>query len=227
MNPFLVFDLETQRSADEVGGWGNIQSMLYSVAVVWDSEKNDFFTYYENQFEDLFKHLTCGFTVVGFNHAYFDYKVLSGYGKSVEERNSILNSLLKQKNLDILLYIKEKLGFRLRLDGVARATLKTGKSADGLDALKWYKEYKETGDKKNLQMIADYCTQDVQVTRDLYLYGKKNKFIYYETKSRNLEKINVDWESSDSLEAEKTDKGSVFHRKQQSLLVLKFFLFQI
>ena len=44
MDPFLVFDLETQRSADEVGGWGNIQSMLYSVAVVWDSEKNDFFT---------------------------------------------------------------------------------------------------------------------------------------------------------------------------------------
>ena len=39
MDPFLVFDLETQRSADEVGGWGNIQSMLYSVAVVWDSEK--------------------------------------------------------------------------------------------------------------------------------------------------------------------------------------------
>ena len=89
--------------------------MLYSVAVVWDSEKNNFFTYYENQFEDLFKHLTCGFTVVGFNHAYFDYKVLSGYGKSSEEEKTILNSLLKQKNTDILLHIKKKLGFRLRL----------------------------------------------------------------------------------------------------------------
>ena len=32
--PFLVFDLETQRSADEVGGWGYIKNMLYSVAVV-------------------------------------------------------------------------------------------------------------------------------------------------------------------------------------------------
>ena len=42
MMPFLVFDLETQRSADEVGGWGYIKNMLYSVAVVWDSEKNSF-----------------------------------------------------------------------------------------------------------------------------------------------------------------------------------------
>ena len=216
MSPFLVFDLETQRSADEVGGWGNIQSMLYSVAVVWDSEKNDFFTYYENQFEDLFKHLTCGFTVVGFNHAYFDYKVLSGYGQSTEERESILNRLLKQKNLDILLYIKEKLGFRLRLDGVARATLQTSKSADGLAALKWYKEYKETGNQNKLQQIADYCIQDVQVTRDLYLYGKKNKFIYYETKSRNLEKLEVSWENSASLETEKPTKTRVFS-EQQSL----------
>ena len=65
-------------------------------------------------------------------------------------------------------------------------------------------------------MIADYCTQDVQVTRDLYLYGKKNRFIYYETKSRNLEKINVDWESSDSLEAEQPTKTRV-SSKQQSL----------
>ena len=216
MSPFLVFDLETQRSADEVGGWGNIQSMLYSVAVVWDSEKNDFFTYYEDQFEDLFQHLTCGFTVVGFNHAYFDYKVLSGYGQSTEERESILNRLLKQKNLDILLYIKEKLGFRLRLDGVARATLQTSKSADGLAALKWYKEYKETGNQNKLQQIADYCIQDVQVTRDLYLYGKKNKFIYYETKSRNLEKLEVSWENSASLETEKPTKTRVFS-EQRSL----------
>ena len=217
MDPFLVFDLETQRSADEVGGWGNIQSMLYSVAVVWDSEKNDFFTYYENQFEDLFKHLTCGFTVVGFNHAYFDYKVLSGYGQSTEERKSILNSLLKQKNLDILLYIKEKLGFRLRLDGVARATIKASKSADGLDALKWYKEYKDTGNKLKLQKIADYCTQDVRVTRDLYLYGRQNKFIYYETKSRNLEKLTVDWENSHSLDTEQPARSSVSSPQQRSL----------
>ena len=216
MVPFLVFDLETQRSAEEVGGWGYIKNMLYSVAVVWDSEKNNFFTYYENQFEDLFKHLTCGFTVVGFNHAYFDYKVLSGYGKSSEEEKTILNSLLKQKNTDILLHIKKKLGFRLRLAGVAQATLQTSKSADGLAALKWYKEYKETGNQTKLQQIVDYCTQDVQVTRDLYLYGKKNKFIYYETKSRNVEKLNVDWEDSHSLDPEHPTRVSV-PSPQQSL----------
>ena len=53
----------------------------------------------------------------------------------------------------------------------------------------------------------------MQVTK--FVSVKKNKFIYYETKSRNLEKINVDWESSDSLEAEQT-KTRV-SSKQQSL----------
>ena len=138
-------------------------------------------------------------------------------GQSTEERKSILNSLLKQKNLDILLYIKEKLGFRLRLDGVARATIKASKSADGLDALKWYKEYKDTGNKLKLQKIADYCTQDVRVTRDLYLYGRQNKFIYYETKSRNLEKLTVDWENSHSLDTEQPARSSVSSPQQRSL----------
>ena len=128
---------------------------------------------------------------------------------------------MKQKNLDILLYIKEKLGFRLRLDGVARATLQTSKSADGLDALKWYKEYKDTGNKLKLQKIADYCTQDVRVTRDLYLYGKKNKFIYYETKSRNLEKLNVDWEDSRPLDPEQPARSSVPSPQQISLLTFR------
>ena len=144
-------------------------------------------------------------------------KYSSGYGKSSEEEEAILKSLLKQKNLDILLYIKEKLGFRLRLDGVARATIKASKSADGLDALKWYKEYKDTGNKLKLQKIADYCTQDVRVTRDLYLYGRQNKFIYYETKSRNLEKLTVDWENSHSLDTEQPARSSVSSPQQRSL----------
>ena len=35
------FDLETQKSADDVGGWGNIHKMGLAVGVVWDSHDKD------------------------------------------------------------------------------------------------------------------------------------------------------------------------------------------
>ena len=194
---FLVFDLETQRDAKAVGGWGYIDNMLLSVAVVWDSAKNKFFTYYEDQVQQLFQHLTCGLKVIGYNHIYFDYKVLSGYENEINfSKIEIFQRLIQQKNFDLLIDIKDKLGFRLKLDGVAKATLgnEAGKSADGLEALQWFKEYKETGDKSKLEKIRDYCEQDVKITKDLYLYGVKNRFIYYETKSRNIEKLHVEWD---------------------------------
>ena len=41
------FDLETQKSAEDVGGWGNIHKMGLAVGVVWDSLDREFFTYEE------------------------------------------------------------------------------------------------------------------------------------------------------------------------------------
>lgn len=195
MEGFLAFDLETQRSADEVGGWGNIDKMLFSVAVVWDSSQNQFFSYYEHQYQELVNHLFCGLKVVGFNHLYFDYKVLSGYFVGAE-REVFESKLITQKNLDLLIDIKNKIGFRIRLENLATSTLSVGKSADGLDALKWYKEYQNTGDKSFLQKITDYCQQDVKVTRDLYHYGLNNGFVYCREKSNNIRKIIVDWDST-------------------------------
>ena len=37
MNRILYFDLETKYSADEVGGWGNIEDMGMSIGVIWDT----------------------------------------------------------------------------------------------------------------------------------------------------------------------------------------------
>ena len=41
------FDLETQKSAEDVGGWDNIHKMGLAVGVVWDSLDREFFTYEE------------------------------------------------------------------------------------------------------------------------------------------------------------------------------------
>lgn len=65
MNDFLVFDLETQRSALEVGGWQNIADMKMSVGVVWDSSQQRHCVYYENDVMALIRHLKSDLVSLG------------------------------------------------------------------------------------------------------------------------------------------------------------------
>ena len=67
-------------------------------------------------------------------------------------------------SLDLLEVIAQSLGFRVKLDDVAQATLGYGKSGHGLQAVEWWKQ----GDQK----IKDYCLQDVKVTKEVYEFGK-------------------------------------------------------
>ena len=207
MNDYLVFDLETQRSAQDVGGWHNIVEMKMSVGVLWDSAKNDFFIYLEDQVMDLIKHLKSGPTVIGYNHIGFDYVVLSGYGTTESERKNMRQELNDLDNLDLLIDIKNRINKRIKLDSVARSTLNIGKSADGLLALKWYKEYLQ-GETDKLQKIIDYCCQDVAVTRDVYLYGVENNEIIYEDKIEGLKKVLVSWSLKEEVPPEEDEEDS-------------------
>lgn len=192
MEEFLVFDLETQRSAQDVGGWQNIPEMKMSVGVIWDSRDEKYHYYYHEQIMDLYNHLISGPLVIGYNHIGFDYPVIGGYFQKGPERDVALDKMKSTANLDLLIDIKNVLGKRIKLDSVARATLNVGKSADGLLALQWYQEYLD-GDASKLQKIADYCKVDVQVTRDVYLYGRDNGKVLYIDKALGLKKIDVKW----------------------------------
>jgi len=91
------------------------------------------------------------------------------------------------KNFDMLLELKKLLGHRLKLESIARPTLGTGKSADGLQALKWYKEGK-------LDKIIAYCKVDVEITRDVHLYALENGKLHYDSRS-GIKTVSVDWNS--------------------------------
>ncbi|MDH4248148.1 MAG: ribonuclease H-like domain-containing protein, partial [Deltaproteobacteria bacterium] len=140
MSRLLVFDLETKRSADEVGGWSNIMDMGMSVGVLWDSTDKKFHVYLEHQVPALIAHLRRADLIVGFNHVEFDLRVVAGHQTTQELRHQLYMELRGLPHLDILLELKKSLGHRLKLESVARPTLGTGKSADGLQALQWYKE---------------------------------------------------------------------------------------
>ena len=75
----LIFDLETQRSAADVGGWGNVDRMGLALAVIYDVERGVFRTYYESDVERLLLDLVMADRVVGFNIDRFDLGVLSAY----------------------------------------------------------------------------------------------------------------------------------------------------
>jgi DEAD/DEAH box helicase domain-containing protein len=172
-----VFDLETQLSAQEVGGWHRADRMRISCGVVYDSAADDFFEYTEDRVQDLIAHLKRLDLVVGFNVKRFDYRVLSGYSGT---------DFSQIPTLDMLEAVHRQLGFRLSLDNLARVTLGIGKSADGLQALKWWKEGK-------LREIIDYCRKDVAITRDVYLFGRKNGYLLFNNKSGADVRVPVGW----------------------------------
>ena len=173
----LYFDLETQKSADDVGGWGNIHEMKLAVGVVWDSLQQKFFSYLESEASHLIEKLKTADLVVGFNVVKFDYGVLQPYADF---------DLQEITTFDMLLDIQKLLGHRLSLDHLAQNTLNTKKSADGLVSLKWYKG-------GEIDKVIEYCKQDVQITRNLFLYGETNGCVKYTTRSGIAKELEVDW----------------------------------
>jgi len=174
----LVFDLETRKLAQDVGGWQNTHLMRVSVAVVYDSLEDRFFVYEEDGVDDLLAHLGKADLIVGFNIKKFDYRVLGAY------TTMDLNSL---PTFDILEDVYKRLGFRLALDHLAKETLNRGKIADGLQAVEWFRN-------GEMEKLTEYCRQDVVVTRDLFEYGIKNgHLIYREKRSGRRLRLLVDW----------------------------------
>lgn len=174
----LFFDLETQKLAQEVGGWHNTHLMRVSVAVVFDSLEDGFFSYGEADVAALLKHLERADLIVGFNVSRFDYKVLSAYTGM---------DLKRLPTFDMLEDVYARLGFRISLDHLATETLNTGKSADGLVAVEWFRN-------GEIEKLTEYCRQDVVVTRDLFLFGMDNGYLVYkEKKSGRRLQLRVDW----------------------------------
>ena len=60
MERIIYFDLETKYSAEEVGGWENIEDMGMSVGVIWDSVDQQFSVYLDHQTNEpvSYTHLT-------------------------------------------------------------------------------------------------------------------------------------------------------------------------
>jgi len=173
----LFFDLETQKSIQEVGGRENLRLLRVSIAVTLSAATSEFKTYTEQDVGTLITDLKSATRVIGFNLLSFDYQVLKAY---TAERLSELPTL------DLLEDIYNKLGFRVGLDALASATLGVNKSADGLAAIRWFREGK-------IDELITYCRDDVAITKKLYEFGRDNKFVSFIDRDGRKKRINVNW----------------------------------
>lgn len=159
----VYFDLETQKSADEVGGWDKISAMGMSIGVTYSTARGDYKIYGEKQVDDLIRELQRADLVVGFNHLRFDYEVLHGYTAL---------DLRQLPTLDMLVDLQSQLQHRLSLDAIATATFGVEKTSEGMQAIQWYREGK-------LMEIAEYCCYDVKITKLVHEYGVQNQRLHY------------------------------------------------
>jgi RNase_H superfamily len=174
----VYFDLETQRTANDVGGWDKKTDMGMSVAVTYSSDLKEYRIYSEKRVDDLIYQLFRADLVVGFNVMNFDYQVLMGY--------TILDLPNHLRTLDLLVEVEQAVGIKPRLENIAQATLGFGKSGDGIDAIKWWRE-------KRVMDIAEYCCFDVKVTRLVHEHGTQFREVFYADKFNRKQRIAVRW----------------------------------
>lgn len=174
----VYFDLETQKSADEVGGWNNINKMGLSVGVTYSTARSEYRIYGEKQVGELITDLQRADLVVGFNVLRFDYEVLHGYTPF---------DMSQLPTLDMMVDLANTLQHRLSLDSIATATFGVEKTAEGLQAIQWFKEGK-------MLEIAEYCCYDVKLTKLVHEHGVYQRQLHYHNRFGKKLTVPVKWE---------------------------------
>lgn len=182
----VVFDVETKKAFDEVGGFYP-EKLGVSVAGVWYGEENTAGTlkaYKEEEFGEMFKIFESADRIVGFNSIDFDMVALKPY---------YLGDLKKLPNFDILQELERKVGHRVKLDSIAKETLGSQKGGSGLDAITYYHE-------GSWDKLIKYCLEDVMITRDLYFYILEHGELKFKNKWNELVRVSLDFQAGDKKE---------------------------
>jgi DEAD/DEAH box helicase domain-containing protein len=174
----VYFDLETQRTANDAGGWARKGDMRMSIGVIFSTATGRYEVFGEAQVNQLVERLRRADLVVGFNVLSFDYQVLMGY--------TILDLVAELPTADLMADMEKRLGHRLGLDAIAQATLGIQKTAVGLDAIRWWREGR-------ILEIAEYCCFDVKVTRLVHEHGCRHKELFFHDRFARKQRVEIDW----------------------------------
>ncbi len=193
------FDLETQNLAQDVGCWDYKHLMRVSVAVLYDHNRGEFEVFQEPDVPVLLERLHALDLIVGFNIKHFDFQVLQAYTP---------RPLKALPAFDMLEVLRRQLGFRLSLDHLGEKTLGRKKTADGIQAVQWFRE-------NRWDLLIRYCQDDVSLTRDLFFHALEKGYLVYEDRSGNRLRLSTPWNLEKILEeyGRKSDKDDIKRRR--------------
>lgn len=180
MSREVIFDIET------VGDIRNLDTMKVTVVSIYEYEHDRYRSFDEHELHLLWPIFERSERIIGYNSEHFDVPVLN---------KCYAGDLTKLPHLDMLKVIKDTLGKRFKLNDLAKATLNIEKSADGLQAMEWYKQ-------GLIDKIKEYCEQDVKVTKELYDFGRANKTLYYPTLTGEIQSFPVNFDPAPAVAAQ-------------------------
>ena len=160
MPNLVYFDLETQKSAAEVGGWHNKRAMKMSLGVTYSTQRGTYEIYRENEVDALLQELQRADRVIGYNVIDFDFEVLGAYS---------VFDLSQVPVLDLMRDVEKVVGARIGLDAISEQTLGCGKTADGMEALKWWKDGQLGEDRRVLLLRREGHAAGARVRRGVRL----------------------------------------------------------
>jgi DEAD/DEAH box helicase domain-containing protein len=162
MSKEIVLDIETQNSFADVGGAFH-DKLKISLIGVYFYETDEYASFLEHELPYLWPRLERADRIIGYNTKGFDYPCMNAY---------YAGDVAEFPSLDLLEEIAKRLGFRVKLDDVASATLGYGKSGHGLQAIEFFR-------RGQLDKLRDYCLMDVKVTKEVYEYGRTHGEVFY------------------------------------------------
>lgn len=187
MKKEIVFDIET------IGNIRDLSTMKITVVSIYRYETDSYHSFEVHELGQLWPILETSDRLIGYNSEHFDLPILNRYYPG---------DLGQLPHLDLLKVIKESSGKRFKLDDIAKATLGIQKSADGLQAMEWFKQ-------GELQKIKDYCEQDVKVTKDVYDFGVAQSHVKITTLTGEEQQIPVDFSFPDNDHSQATATSTI------------------
>ena len=190
----MVFlDVETQNffSAVNEDGVLNLSDIKVSFVGAYDDKGNEFFSFWEKDIPRLEELVKNADGVVGYNIWSFDYGVLSSYF-SLDPWTL--------PTIDLMVAMKKTVGFRPKLDDLAKANFNTGKIGKGVDAI----EYWQNGE---LEKLEKYCLEDVRLTYEVWKVGAKTGKVKYYDKSGFIKETPIDWNEGLQQKVDETVQG--------------------
>ena len=174
----MLFHLEPRHSPDDVGSRSNAHRMRLALGVVCHLQEGRFEVFTEEHVAGLCSLLDSADAVVGFDSRRFGYLVLAGYTGLDYER--------RWPTLDLLDDLHRRLEFRPGLDSLARVNLGRGREEEDGDRV----ECIRAGD---LEKVESRCRRDVELLRDLYLFGRRMQYVACPVGEESSVRVPVDW----------------------------------